>query len=213
MATIVKWFRYALSIVGRYRRAYIIINVAYYGLVALAMVYVTFHPEIQDALIQSVGQSFSQGPLAGVAAAYAGGHVIQSIAFTFAVNFFVGSVAVLMIPSMIIPFAGLFVGLVRATAWGLLLAPTTPQLQAVMIPHALTLLIEGQGYILAILAAWILGRAFTSPSSVGATTWREGYMRGLTHAAWVYLLVAAVLIIAAVYEALEVIYLVPQFLP
>ena len=212
MATLVKWFRRALSVVGRYRRAYVIINLAYYGLVAIAMTFVTFHPEIQDALIQSVAASFSQGPLAGVAAAYMGGHVLQSMAMTFAFNFFVGSVVVLMAPSMLVPFAGLFIGLVRATLWGLLLAPTTPQLQAVMIPHTLTLLIEGQGYVLAILGAWILGRAFTSPSSVAADSWREGYARGLRNAAQVYLLVAAVLAIAAVYEALEVIYLVPLLL-
>ena len=46
-----------------------------------------------------------------------------------------------------------------------------------------------------------------------ADSWRTGYVKGLRDATQVYLLVAAVLAVAAVYEALEVIYLVPLLLP
>jgi hypothetical protein len=213
MAALARWFRSALGVVQRHKRAYLTINLAYYGLVAAAMVFVASHPEIQDALIRSVMISFGEGPLAGVAEAYEGGHVLKAMALTFLFNFFLGSILVLLTPSMVVPFAGVFIGFVRAILWGLLLAPTTPELQAAMIPHSLTLLLEGQGYILAILASWILGRAFVSPSSVQAGSWRVGYARGVKNALLVHLLVAAVLIIAAVYEALEVIYLVPLLLP
>ena len=213
MATLARWFRNALLIVKRHKRAYIIINVVYYGLVATAMVYVAGHPALQEALLGEIALSFTEGPLAGVAEAYAGGHVLQAMALTFLVNFFLGSVVVLLAPSLLIPFAGVGIGLIRATLWGLLLAPTTPELQAAMIPHSLTLVVEGQGYILAMLAAWVLGRAFVSPSSVGAASWGAGYVRGLKDAGSVFLLVAAVLAVAAVYEALEVIYLVPLLLP
>ncbi len=82
-----------------------------------------------------------------------------------------------------------------------------------MIPHSLTLVIEGQAYILAMLGAWILGRAFVSPQRVGALSWKEGYLRGLRSGASIYLLVAIVLAVAAVYEVLEVIYLVPLLVP
>jgi len=82
-----------------------------------------------------------------------------------------------------------------------------------MIPHMGTLILEGQGYILAILAAWVLGRAFVSPSSVGATGWLQGYGIGLRKALTIYILVAIVLALSAVYEALEVIYVVPLLLP
>ena len=205
-------FRDALAIVRRHKRPYLVINVAYYGLVAASMLYVSFHPELQEALIQSVTLSFTEGPMAAVADAYSGGHVLQAAALTFAFNLFLGSVLVLLMPSLLLPFAGLPIGLVRATLWGLLLAPTTPVLQAAMIPHMVTLIVEGQGYILAMLASWVLGKGFVSPSSVGAHNWREGYVRGLKEAAKVYLLVAAVLAVAAVYEAIEVIYLVAKFL-
>lgn len=204
-----RWFRDALLIVRCHNRPYIVINLAYYGLVATAMVYVTGHPELQQALIGEVSLSLTQGPLAGVADAYQGGHVLQAAALTFLFNFFLGAGVVLLAPSLLIPFAGVGTGLIRATLWGLLLAPTSPELQAAMIPHTLTLIIEGQGYILAMLAAWVLGRAFVSPGSVGAHSWRSGYASGLKDAAKVFILVATVLAVAAVYEAFEVIYLVP----
>lgn len=203
----------ALRLVWEYRRSYLAINVVFYGLVACGMVYVTFHPEVQEMLTQAVLLSFTEGPLATVAEAYATGQVFKSIILTFAVNFAIASLLVIFVPSLVIPFSGVLVGIARAVLWGLLLAPTTPELRAAMIPHSLTLVLEGQAYILAMLGAWILGRAFVSPHSVGALSWKEGYLRGLRSGASIYLLVAIVLAVAAVYEVLEVIYLVPLLVP
>ncbi len=206
-------FNNALRLVWEYRRSYLAINVVFYGLVACSMAYVTFHPEVQEMLTQAVLLSFTEGPLATVAEAYASGQVFKSIILTFAVNFAIASVLVIFVPSLVIPFSGVLIGIARAVLWGLLLAPTTPELRAAMIPHSLTLVIEGQAYILAMLGAWILGRAFVSPESVGALSRKEGYLRGLRNGASVYLLVAIVLAVAAVYEVLEVIYLVPLLVP
>lgn len=207
------WFRSAIALVRHHRRPYLVINIVYYGLVAAAMVFVAGHPELQNALMGQVAVSLTQGPLSGVSEAYMSGNVLPAAVLTFVFNFFLGALAVLLLPSMVIPFAGIGIGLIRATLWGLLLAPTTPELQAAMIPHTLTLIIEGQGYILAMLAAWALGSAFVSPSSVGAASRSAGYVRGLKDAATVFLLVAVVLAVAAVYEAFEVIHLVPMLLP
>jgi len=206
-------FRKAIALVRLHRRAYLVLNICYYTTVGVAMLAVTSHPEVQQMLTQSVLEAFSQGTMAQVAAAYANGNVLQAMVLTFLVNFFLGSFVVLMLPSMLIPFAGVGMGAIRAVLWGLLLAPTTPELRMAMIPHMGTLILEGQGYILAILAAWVLGRAFVSPSSVGATGWLQGYGIGLRKALTIYILVAIVLALSAVYEALEVIYVVPLLLP
>ncbi len=206
-------FRKAIALVRLHRRAYLVLNICYYAMVGIAMIAVASHPEVQEMLTQSVLEGFSQGTMAQVAAAYANGAVLQAMLLTFLVNFFLGSFVVLMLPSMLIPFAGVGMGAIRAVLWGLLLAPTTPELRVAMIPHMGTLILEGQGYILAILAAFVLGRAFVSPSSVGATRWLQGYGIGLKQALTLYILVAAVLAVSAVYEALEVIYLVPLLLP
>ncbi len=212
MAILRRWFPNTLDIIRQHKRAYLTINVAYYGVVAIAMVFVSFYPEIQEALISTVALSFAEEPMAGVARAYLEGQVFRAISLTFLFNFFMGTLLVLFLPSMVIPFAGLFMGGVRALLWGLLLAPTTPELQITMIPHSGTLLLEGQGYILALLAVWVLGRAFTSPRSINAPSWRAAYLKGLSKASRLIGLAALVLLVAAIYEALTLIYLVPQLL-
>lgn len=108
------------------------------------------------------------------------------------------------LPSLVIPFSGLLLGAYRAILWGFLLSPTTPELRLVMIPHSLVLILEGQAYILAMLAAYVQGKAFLWPRSVGAATRRQGYGLGVKRSVRIYVLVVLLLAVAAVYEALEV---------
>ncbi len=200
------------SVIRTHRSAYIRLNIAYYGVVAVAMVFVASYPAIQQALTESVVLSFSEGPLSGVAEAYTQGNAATAALLTFAFNFFAGAVVVLALPSLLIPFCGVGLGLIRATLWGLLLAPTTPELQLAMIPHSLVLLLEGQGYILTMLAVWIHGQGFVSPGTVGAASHMDGWFKALRRSLWVYVLVAITLAVAAIYEAIEVIYVIPRLL-
>jgi hypothetical protein len=77
-----------------------------------------------------------------------------------------------------------------------------------MIPHGLTLLLEGQAYILAIFAACRLGQVLLWPESIGQTSRWRAYLAGLRETALVYILVAVVLLASALWEAFEVIYIV-----
>jgi len=210
--TLPGWIDASVRVVRQNSRPYLVINVLYYGVVAVAMLIVAGHPQVQQALTGAVLESFTEGGLSTVFEAYAEGSVLQAVGLTFAVNFFLGSILVLFIPSMLVPFSGVAIGLIRATLWGLILAPTTPELRTAMIPHSVTLLLEGQGYVLAMLASFAMGKAFLSPSSMGVVRWRDSYVLGLKGASRIYILVAIVLAIAAIYEALEVIYLVPRLL-
>jgi hypothetical protein len=80
-----------------------------------------------------------------------------------------------------------------------------------MIPHSLTLILEGEAYILAMLAAYVHGKALLFPRTVGAESRLIAYVEGLKRTGWLYILVVVMLAVAAVYEALEVIYLAPLF--
>jgi hypothetical protein len=195
----------ALETIKKSRRAYIVLNLVYYGLVACGMVYVAFNPSLQQSLIATVGSAFTEGPLSAVGSAYTGGQVLWAMVLTFVVNLFLGSIAVITLPSLVIPFSGLLMGVYRAILWGLLLSPTAPELRLVMIPHSLVLILEGQAYILAMLAAYVQGRAFLWPRSAGVATRRQGYGLGVKRSIRIYVLVVLVLAVAAVYEALEVI--------
>ena len=201
--------RQALRVIREFRREYIVLNIIYYGLVVCGMIYVTFDPSLQQSLSEPVLHAFTEGPLSAVGSAYGGDKVLLAMVLTFTVNLILGTFVVITIPSLLIPFSGLLVGALRAVLWGLLLSPTTPELAKAMIPHSLTLVIEGQGYILALLAVYIHGKAFLWPRTVGAATHGQGYRVGVNRSTQVYLLVVLLLAVAAVYEALEVIFIVP----
>ena len=162
--------RNAVNIVRHNWRVYATVNLVYYGLVVAGMFFVASHPEIQKRSLETIRHEFHSGSLASVDSAYRTGSVLKAILLTFVVNLFVGSFATITVPSLIVPFSGLLMGIFRAVVWGLLLSPTEPKLRGAMIPHSLTLILEGQAYILAVFAAYILGKALIRPSSVGAKT-------------------------------------------
>ena len=162
----------ALNILGESRRAYVTLNLVYYGLVVCGMVFTAFNRSVQHELLAAVGNALTQGPLASVGSAYTTGQTVLAIALTFAINLVVASFISITLPSLIVPFSGLLVGLMRAVTWGLLFSPPTLAVSgreaAMGLLIAILLVLEGQGYVLAMLAAWVQGRAFLSPQSVGA---------------------------------------------
>jgi hypothetical protein len=206
-------FRSALSVLDESRRAYVALNLVYYGLVACGMIFTALDRSVQRELTAAVGNALTQGPLAGVAGAYTAGQTILAIALTFAINLAVASFISITLPSLIVPFSGLLVGLVRAVAWGLLFSPPSLAIggreAAMGLLVGILLVLEGQGYVLAMLAAWVQGRAFLSPQSVGAADRGQGYLVGIKRALHLYVLVALVLAVAAVYEAVVAIMIIP----
>jgi hypothetical protein len=182
----VKVFGPTLATVGRMRWAYVGLNLAYYGLVAVSMAYSVFDPSLQQLLLNTVLDAFQSGPLSSVLRAYTGGQVVQAVALTFAVNLLAGSLVSISLPSLIIPFSGFLVAALRAVMWGLLFAPTSLPTSGASVGAgllvALLLLLEGQGYVLAMLAAYAQGRAFLFPERVGAAGHAQGYWIGVKQA-------------------------------
>ena len=166
-------------------------------------------PDTQGFVLKQLQVSVHHGRLAGVADAYRNGYLLRAIMLTFVINFFLGSLITFNIPSAIVPFIGLVFACFRAILWGILFSPANLEPiggRLPMLPHYLTLIIEGQGYILAMFAVYLQGRWVLPTERSRGELYVEGVMQTLR----VYRLVAIVLAIAAVYEALEVIYLVPR---
>jgi hypothetical protein len=167
-------------------------------------------------LQEAIGSDFAEGPLSPVWSAYSNGQGLPAIAMTFGVNLTAGSFASITLPSLVIPFSGLLIGAYRAVLWGVIFSPATLEVSGRMMISGLLILIlillKGQAYVLTMLAAYIHGRAFLWPRSVGAATRRQGYWLGVKRSARLYLLVALVLAVAAVYETLVAIYIIPSLL-
>lgn len=202
----------SLEILREHRRAYLTLNLIYYGLIPVGMIYAAMNPEVQKTLMQAAGTAFTQGPLAAVGIAYLNMEIVKAILLTFGVNLVVGSIATITLPSLFVPFSGLLMGAYRALIWGMIYAPTTPEMRTILIPHSLTMILEGQAYILAMLAVFIQGRAFLLPQRVGETSHRRGYWLGVKLTFRMYVLVILVLLVAAVYEVIEAAYLLSSAL-
>jgi hypothetical protein len=125
------------------------------------------------------------------------------------VNTLTVGAAQILLPSMIVPFAGLAIFAYRAFVLGLALAPADRTGWIAFIPHSLTVLIEFQAYVLLVLGAYLIGRSWLRPRTVGAENRRQGYVRGLKLAGWVSLPALGLLVIGAIYEAFSLRYLVP----
>ncbi|WP_165246549.1 hypothetical protein [Paludisphaera soli] len=135
------------------------LHLAYFGLYVLGSLAAYGLPELNAYLMSIVSSelgSGGKGPLAVAGQAYRTGSIPYAAVVTFLVNFPLGSLAAITLPSLIVPGSGVLLSLFRASTWGLLLGPTESLLARRMIPHSGTLLLEGEGYILATFFALLV---------------------------------------------------------
>jgi len=202
-------YKSAVRVIRENLTEYVVVNVLYYGLVAVAMVYVFFNPSVQEVLLSQVRAEFLQSyPL--VVEAYTSGNLPLAAALTFTFNLALGSFVYITLPSLVIPFGGVITASIRAVGWGLLLAPTSPELALLLVPHSLVLILEGQGYILATFAAYLQWKGVFKPKSFHVESRVEAYLIGVKNTAYIYILVALLLAISALYEAFEIIYILAK---
>lgn len=201
-------------IVRENRRAYLALNLAYYGLAALAMGAAALEPRLHLRLTEWVAQGIRAGGLAPILRLYASGNVAAAAAGTLAINLLVGSFASITLPSVLVPFSGLLVAGLRAILWGLIFTPDGLAAGPVQILSgaliALVLILEGQGYVLTMLAAYDQGRAWLRPATVGAVSRRAGYTTGLRRTLNLYILVMLTLAVAGLVEAVAAIVIIPR---
>ena len=126
-----------------------------------------------------------------------------------AVNTLTVGAALIVLPSMLIPFLGLALFAWKALNIGIALAPTTPTLRVAFIPHSLTVLIEFEAYVLLLLGAWILGRSWLRPASIGRSSRREAYVFGLRRLGPLTFAAFVLLVVGAVWEAWSLTQLLP----
>jgi hypothetical protein len=181
------------------------VHIAYFGLVILGSILIYELPDVQTAFLSLVREAFTvkAGPLAAAGVAYGSGSIPLAALVTFVVNFFLGSLFFITLPSMLIPGSGVLTATLRSVAWGLILAPTFGTLAVTMLPHSGTMLLEGEGYILATIFGLLIPVHICQSSLGGTPLSRFGRVLLLNLKALT--LVALVLAVAACYEATEVI--------
>tara|TARA_B100000378_G_scaffold278757_1_gene283263 strand:+ start:9227 stop:9754 length:528 start_codon:yes stop_codon:yes gene_type:complete len=173
-----------------------------YGLLIIGLLIGIMFPEVRDARVDAV---LAGGSLTGVSDLASS--VWPLAAVVLFNNVLVASLAVIVLPSLVIPFAGIALFAISLVDTGILLAPVDAEAAWALLPHSVVLLVEFQAYVLLIFGVFLHGRAWLRPSSVAAPTRRRGYVRGLERIAWLGLLALVIHIVAAIYEAFEIVYI------
>lgn len=193
-----------LESIQRHRWLFIVLHAAFFGIVVLGMLVIYEFPVVQDGLLLSIGSQLTAetGLLAIAGRAYDSENIALAAVVTFVLNFGAGSIAMITLPSFVVPGCGAILFLFRALMWGVTLAPARSDLASVMTAHNLTLLLEGEAYVLAgFFAALIPMLLFRKGAATLLSRLRAAVLVNLQG----NLLVAAMLLVAAIYEAAEVI--------
>jgi hypothetical protein len=188
-------------------RAYLVMNALMYGLFLIGMGAALLFPELNAAQIASQDENGTTDLVVSLLS-----NVWLFSLTILAVNVVTVAVLTILLPSMVVPFAGIVLFMYRAFNFGVTLAPVDETTAKILIPHSLTILIEFQAYVLVMLAAYVLGKAWLRPGTVGARNRRQGYVLGLRQMGWLSLPAMVLFVIGALYEAFEIIYLVPPLL-
>lgn len=199
--------RAPLQILRTHRRAYLLANLVFYGLVLGGFALGLAVPELAAGRAEGL-ETDGTADLVGRLLS----NVWLFAAMILGVNTITVGLASIVLPSLVIPFLGIAVFAYRAVVIGVTLAPTDQSTWIVLIPHSLTLVIEFQAYILLVLGAYLLGRAWITPSFVEETSRVRAYGTGLRLLGVLALTALALLVVGALYEAFTLRYLVPVML-
>lgn len=197
-----RFLRKPLEIVRTNFRAYLTINAIVYGLVITGLVAAMVFPNLgatQVAILEDNGTADLVRSLINNPWLFA--------LTILGVNVTTGALWIVL-PSLIVPFAGIAIFAYRTFTLGLVMAPTTKIMAVAMIPHSLTILIEFQAYALLMFGAYILGRSWVRPATIGTGNHRQGYVRGLQQLGWLSLSTLPLFIVGAIWEAFSLRYLV-----
>jgi hypothetical protein len=199
------WIGPPLAQINRHWKLFSLMHVIYFGIFIVGALLIYEAPLPQDFLLTTLsGQIESESGVLGVAGlAYGSRNIALAAVTTLIINFFVGSLLVITLPSVIVPGIGIFMALFRAAVWGIALAPTRLALAGAFRFHSGTLLLEGEGYILAAFFALLMPIYLFNPAEGNNLRTRYGHALMMNFKG--NIIVFIMLAIAAAYEATEVI--------
>jgi hypothetical protein len=207
LAEVVPWavLRDPLTALRDWRRLLYGLHALFFGLFLLTAAGVYYLPSVQTILLSALRNEIhgGSGPLGVAGSAYGTNNIPLAAAVTLAVNFFVGTILSITLPSMVMPAIGSLAMLLRSLVIGAVLAPSTVPMAGMMLPHSFTLLVEMEAYIVATLFVLLIPIYLFRRSE--GPTWYRRYGRALLVNLKGLLLIFGILAIVAVYEAIEVI--------
>ncbi|MCC6694253.1 MAG: hypothetical protein IT365_01355 [Candidatus Hydrogenedentes bacterium] len=189
--------------ITQFPRIALSIHVVCYGAYFVTGLAAFLFPRANLQLLTFVTEVFTTGNLAELGQAYVSGNVLGAAWHTFINNFIVVTVGSGVIPSLILPFWGAFKTVLNLGVAGFAMAPLWADILGRFTYHSVTLALEMEAYTIAAFAIVLypiyMVRAFQSEDFLG------GLKRTWAMVGWGTVLSGALLLIAAVYEAVTII--------
>jgi len=180
-------------------------NVYLFGLFALGVLAGIAFPAVHDQLVQWLKDVTSTGPVGTASSTLEAGDIWLGAWQIFSHNYFV-TIVLAAIPSLVFPPWILFVFGIQFFAFGIVLSfPHLAQNPAALLPVLGTLVLEGEGYVIAIFAAMRLVVALIWPGRFGESSPLKAYLRAAVDNAKLLLVAGVVLAAAALYEAATIV--------
>jgi hypothetical protein len=195
----------AFGIIRQNWRPFLVLNVIFIALFLAGMFYAQSHPEEHRLHVHTLKNALtSEDPALPAVATlyYAHRTLLLGIVLTFLINLLFGSLLLVSVPSLVVPFAGLVVVGIRLLLWGMAYS----QEKAGGPPGLLVTALEGEGYILAAFGTYLLGTRFLFPSQYELPSRKVGFRVGIKMARKLYWPIGLFLLAAAWFEA-------PQAIP
>ena len=184
------------------RRPFLVLNVVLFGLLIAGFIVGMLFPTLGAAQVSGLEDD---GTLDQIMALLGN---VWFFALAILLNNAVQVGAVIVLPSLAVPFAGIAYFGYKAAEIGVTLSSNGSDLWGAALPHLLTVLIEIEAYVLLTLGAYVLGRSWLFPKTVGAPNRRRGYLRGLQQLGWLVLPAFVLLVIGAFYEAITIVHVI-----
>lgn len=196
------------GIIRRDWKLLLAVNVFYFGILLIGALIALLRPDVQGYWLGVLAAGLKSGPLAPVGSAVEAGQYINLVIQIFKINTITGTLLFITLPSLIFPPWALLLGGWRALIWGMaFVVPYGHLTFGKLIFHYITMLIEGEAYVIAIFASLRLIEALVWPGRFGERSRLRAYAQAIIDNAKLLLLVILLLAIGAVYEAFEVLYI------
>ena len=191
-----KLLKDAVQIIRENWQVYFAINILFYGTVIIGMIIISSNPQLHKIILRNLNDSLRNGNglLSFVAKYYIEKNIPIAITLTFLGNLFLATFIHITLPSLIIPFAGFLIFIYRAFLWGIIFGFDFP------VEFYGVAILEGQGYIIGALAVYLYSMYVLRPNHYGFQKRKEAFLYGIKLISKLYILVAIVLLVAAVYE-------------
>lgn len=186
----------------------IAVNVFYFGILLVGAFIALLRPDIQGYWLGVLAMGLKTGTLAPVGSAIEAGRVLNLALQIFRTNIITGTLVYITLPGLLFPPWALLLGGWRALLWGIAFVIPYGRLTfGKLVFHYITMLIEGEAYVIAIFACVRQVEALAWPSRFGESSRLKAYVKAIIDNFKLLIVVAIILAIGALYEAFELLFI------